>query len=331
MKALVTGGGGFVGKAVVERLLARGVEVSSIGRSPQPGLEKMGVEVIQGDLADKAATVDACKGMDAVFHVAAKAGVWGSRESFFNANVVGTRNVLTGCREGGVGRLIYTSTPSVVFNGGQFTGEDESLPYGSNWLCHYAETKAIAEEEVLSSNGKDGLASVALRPHLVWGVGDPHLLPRVIARAQAGRLRIVGDGKNKVDISHVDNVADAHLLALDALESGNANGKAFFLSQGEPVVLWDWLNDILQRLDIPPVTKQVSPGFAKTMGRVLEGVWSTFRLQGEPPMTRFVAVELAKSHFYSIEAAKRDLGYVPKMTTQEGVAAFVQHWKSSQS
>lgn len=331
MKALVTGGGGFVGKAVVQRLLARGVEVSSIGRSPQPGLEKMGVEVIQGDLADKGTTVAACKGMDAVFHVAAKAGVWGSRESFFNANVLGTRNILAGCRAGGVDRLVYTSTPSVVFNGGEFTGEDESLPYGSDWLCHYAETKAIAEKEVLEADGQDGLATVALRPHLVWGIGDPHLLPRVIARAQTGKLRIVGDGTNKVDISHVDNVADAHLLALDALGQGKANGKAYFLSQGEPVVLWDWINDILHRLDIPPVTKKVPPGLAKALGGILEGLWTTFRLGGEPPMTRFVAVELAKSHFYSVEAAKRDLGYVPKMTTQDGVAAFVQHWKASQS
>ena len=331
MKALVTGGGGFVGMAVVRRMLERGVEVTSIGRSPQPGLEKMGVRVVQGDLADKAVVASACKGMDAVFHVAAKAGVWGSRESFFEANVTGTRNVLAGCREGGVGRLVYTSTPSVVFNGGEFTGEDESLPYGSNWLCHYAETKAIAEQEVLLANGSDGLYTVALRPHLVWGIGDPHLLPRVIARAQAGKLRIIGDGTNVVDISHVDNVADAHLLALDALCKGKAAGKAYFLSQGEPVVLWDWINGILQQLGIPPVTQKVSPGLAKALGGFLEGVWNTFLLDGEPPMTRFVAVELAKSHFYSIEAARRDLGYVPKVTTTQGVDAFVQHWKATQS
>ena len=326
MKALVTGGGGFVGKAVIDRLLDRGMSVTSLGRSPQPELEAKGVRVLQVDLVDNNAVVAACAGMDVVFHVAAKAGVWGSRESFYSANVVGTRNVLAGCEAHKISWLVYTSTPSVVFNGGEFTGEDESLPYGSNWLCHYAETKAIAEQEVLAANGKEGLATVALRPHLVWGIGDPHLLPRVIARAKAGRLRMVGDGKNQVDISHVDNVADAHILAWEALQAGKANGKPYFLSQGEPVVLWDWLNGILMQLNMPPVTKRISVGKAKGLGALLELIWKVFRLNGEPPMTRFVAVELAKSHFYNIDAAKRDLGYDPKVTTEAGVAAFVEDW-----
>lgn len=326
MKALVTGGGGFVGKAVIDRLLDRGMSVTSLGRSPQPELEAKGVRVLQVDLVDNNAVVAACAGMDVVFHVAAKAGVWGSRESFYSANVVGTRNVLAGCEAHKISWLVYTSTLSVVFNGGEFTGEDESLPYGSNWLCHYAETKAIAEQEVLAANGKEGLATVTLRPHLVWGIGDPHLLPRVIARAKAGRLRMVGDGKNQVDISHVDNVADAHILAWEALQAGKANGKPYFLSQGEPVVLWDWLNGILTQLNMPPVTKRISVGKAKGLGALLELIWKVFRLNGEPPMTRFVAVELAKSHFYNIDAAKRDLGYDPKVTTEAGVAAFVEDW-----
>ena len=331
MKALVTGGGGFVGRAVIDRLLDRGMHVTSLGRSPQPELEAKGVRVLQVDLVDKDEVVAACEGMNVVLHIAAKAGVWGSRESFYSANVVGTRNVLAGCRTQKIRWLVYTSTPSVVFNGGEFTGDDESLPYGSNWLCHYAETKAIAEQEVLAANGKDGLATVALRPHLVWGIGDPHLLPRVIARAKAGRLRIVGDGSNKVDISHVDNVADAHILAFEALQAGKANGKPYFLSQGEPVVLWDWLNGILSELNIPPVTKQISVGKAKSIGAVLEFVWKVFRLKGEPPMTRFVAVELAKSHFYNIDAAKQDLGYHPKVSTEAGVDAFVKDWLAKAS
>ena len=326
MKILVTGGGGFVGKAVIERLLRRGDQVTSLGRSPQPELEKLGVTVVQADLADKDAVAQCCVGKDAVFHVAAKAGVWGSPESFVNANVIGTRNILEGCRRHKVPWLVHTSTPSVVFNGNEFTGEDESLPYGSNWLCHYAETKAIAEREVLAANGKEGLSTVALRPHLVWGIGDPHILPRVIRRAKAGKLRIVGDGSNMVDISHVENVADAHILALNALQTGVAAGKPYFLSQGEPVVLWDWINDVLTRLSIPPVTRQISAKKAFVIGSMLELVWKTFGLLGEPPMTRFVAVELAKSHYYSIEAARRDLGYVPKVSTEDGVRAFVADW-----
>ncbi len=333
MKVLVTGGGGFVGKAVIERLLKRGDQVTSLGRSSQPALEAKGVRVIQADLAHTDSVVRACEGQDAVFHVAAKAGVWGSHESFVNANVIGTRNVLEACKKQNIQWLVHTSTPSVVFNGNEFTGEDESLPYGSNWLCHYAETKAIAEKEVLAADGKDGLSTVALRPHLVWGIGDPHLLPRVIDRAKAGKLRIVGEGRNRVDISHVDNVADAHILALEALQKGATRGKAYFLSQGEPVYLWDWINGILSKLSIPQVTKQISAKKAFVIGSVLELAWKAFGLKGEPPMTRFVAVELAKSHYYSIDAARKDLGYAPKISTEQGVEAYVTDWlaKNEQS
>ena len=326
MKVLVTGGGGFVGRAVIKRLLDRGDQVTSLGRSAQPALEAEGVRVIQADLAHTESVVRACDGQDAVFHVAAKAGVWGSQESFVNANVIGTRNVLEGCRKHKIHWLVHTSTPSVVFNGKEFTGEDESLPYGSNWLCHYAETKAIAEREVLAASGTDGLSAVALRPHLVWGIGDPHLLPRVIERAKAGKLRIVGEGRNKVDISHVENVADAHILALEALQTGAAKGNAYFLSQGEPVYLWDWINRFMDELRIPSITKQISAKKAFWIGSAMELAWKTLGLKGEPPMTRFIAVELAKSHYYSIEAARRDLGYAPKVTTEAGIRSFVKDW-----
>lgn len=253
MKILVTGGGGFVGGYIIERLLARGYTVRSIGRSPQPQLEAQGVDVVCGDLTDASALSAACEGVSAVFHVAARAGVWGSWESYYQPNVVGTRNVVAACREQGVGRLIYTSTPSVVFNGQPICGGDESLPYGKNWLCHYAQTKAIAEEEALAANSET-LKIVALRPHLIFGPGDPHLLPRVIASVQAGRLKIVGDGRSRVDVSYVGNVADAHLDAFDALAAGKGAGQAYFISQGESVELWPWVNSILKDLGHPPLT-----------------------------------------------------------------------------
>jgi nucleoside-diphosphate-sugar epimerase len=323
-KVLVTGGGGFIGQHIVERLLARGLEVSTLGRSPQPGLKDKGVKTIQADLVEPTQVVSACKDMDAIFHVAAKAGVWGRRKDYHSANVIGTRNILQACREQHVPYLIHTSTPSVVFNGKSFAGEDESLPYGSNWLCHYAETKAIAEKEVLEANGKNGLATTALRPHLVWGKGDPHLLPRVIQRARLGKLRIVGDGTNLVDISHVQNVADAHLLALDALMANRANGKAYFLSQGKPVVLWEWLNSVLARLHIPQISRKISVSKAYAIGSILEKLWTLLPLPGEPPMTRFVAVELGKSHYFDIGAARRDLEYEPVLNTEQGVEGFLK-------
>lgn len=210
MKILVTGGGGFVGGYVIERLLARGYAVRSIGRSSQPQLEAQGVEVVCGDLTDAAAVSAACEGVDAVFHVAARAGVWGSWESYYQPNVIGTRNVVVACQQQSVERLIYTSTPSVVFTGQPIRGGDESLPYGKNWLCHYAHTKAIAEAEALAANSET-LKIVALRPHLIFGPGDPHLLPRVLASVQAGRLKIVGDGRSRVDVMSIINDYPARL------------------------------------------------------------------------------------------------------------------------
>ena len=323
MNILVTGGGGFLGRYIVESLVERGYCVTSFSRSSKPDLAAFGVTHINGDLCDESAVRDACEGMDAVFHVAARAGVWGSWRDFFEPNVRGTQNVLSGCRNEGVSYLVYTSTPSVVFNGESFEGADESLPYGRNWLCHYAHTKSIAECEVLAANSASGLRTIALRPHLIWGVGDPHIVPRVIARARAGRLRIVGDGRNRVDITHVRNAAAAHVCALDALINGESSGKAYFVSQGEPVVLWDWINDLLERVGVTPVSKKISLKTAYRVGGVLESIYRILKLSGEPPMTRFVAVELAKDHYFDISAAKNDLGYNPLTSTQQGLDELV--------
>jgi nucleoside-diphosphate-sugar epimerase len=310
MKVLVTGGGGFVGGYVIDRLLARGYSVRSFGRSPQLDLAARGVEIICGDLCDAQVVRAACAGVDAVFHIAAKAGVWGSWESFYQPNVVGTRNVVAGCKAEGVGRLVYTSTPSVVFNRKAISGGDERMPYGRDWLCHYAHTKAIAEEEALAASS-DALKIVALRPHLVFGPGDPHLLPRVIESAVTGRLKIVGDGRSRVDVSYVGNVADAHINAFDALESKPevVSGKAYFISQGEPVELWPWLNSILVQLGHPPLTKKIPLALAYIVGALCEGAWKLLGKNEDPPMTRFVAVELAKDHYFDISGARRDLGY----------------------
>lgn len=323
MKILVTGGGGFVGGYIVERLLARGYAVRSIGRSPQPELVAKGVEVVCGDLTDATAVSAACEGVGAVFHVAARAGVWGSWESFYGPNVIGTRNVLSACRKWQVKRLVYTSTPSVVFNGDSIRGGDESLPYGKNWLCHYAETKALAEQEALAANSEK-LQVVALRPHLIFGPGDPHLLPRVIESVKAGRLRIVGDGSAKVDVSYVGNVADAHLDAFDALERGKGAGQAYFISQGEPVDLWPWLNSILEGLGQPPLTQKIPLPLAYGIGALCEGAWKVLRRRTDPPITRFVAVELAKDHYFDIRKAQHELGYRPRVPMNEALKLTIQ-------
>jgi len=313
MRILVTGGGGFLGREIVGLLLARGESVRSFGRAPQPDLSARGVEILQGDLADAGAVARAIHGCDAVIHTAAKAGVWGSWDSYFRPNVVGTRNVLTAMRSSGVARLVYTSTPSVVFNGLGHSGEDESLPYGHDFPCHYPSTKAQAEQDALAAHDESNLRVIALRPHLLWGAGDPHLVPRILARAH--RLRVVGEGKNRVDLTHVRQAAQAHLRALDALATPGhaAGGRAYFVSDGAPVVLWDWINALLRRLGRAPITRHISLAAAHTLGAAMEVIWRGLPfLPGEPPITRFVATELAKDHWYSIAAARRDLGYAPK-------------------
>ena len=327
VKALVTGGSGFIGGRIVRNLLERGWEVHVLGRSTPPPQE--GVRFHKTDLGHQPPPPEACDGADALFHVAAKAGVWGSAASYRSANVLASRRVLHACREHGIPHLVHTSSPSVVFNRRPFRGADESLPYGRDWLCHYARTKAQAEREVLAANGRDGLKTIALRPHLVWGPGDPHLLPKAVARHKAGKLRIVGEGLNRMDLTHVDNVARGHLLALDALASGShPGGQAYFLSQDDPVALWPWLNDLFARLDLPPLTRRISFRSAYAIGLTLELAWTLLRLPGEPPMTRFVATQLAEDHWFSPAAARQDLGYAPTVSMEEGLEETVQWLKT---
>lgn len=318
---LVTGGTGFLGRHLVDRLLAAGRRVTVLARRPAPDLAARGVTFVAADLDDAAAVAAACAGAETVFHVAAKVGVWGRYDDFHRANVLGTRAILAGCRAHGVKRLVYTSTPSVVYNGRDLAGAGESLPLTTSCPSAYPLTKAIAEREVLAADSP-ALRTVALRPHLIWGVGDPHLVPRILARARAGRLRIVGAGGNRVDMVHVANAADAHLLAEAALRRGTG-GRAYFITNGEPVGLWDWINGLLVALGEPPLTRRISLGAASAVGAVCEGLWRVLPLRGEPPMTRFVAAELAKDHWFSIAAARRDLGYEPKVTMAQGTAELV--------
>jgi nucleoside-diphosphate-sugar epimerase len=325
MKILVTGGGGFLGRAIVRRLLARGDLVRVFSRSPQPGLVASGVECVRGDVGDAAAVRDACAGRDAVIHTAAKAGVWGATREFHATNVIGTQHVLDACRATGVGLLVYTSTPSVVYTGGALAGANESLPLLARCPCAYPMTKAEAERRVLAANSPGVLHTTALRPHLIWGVGDPHLIPRVVARARAGRLRIVGGGRNRVDLTHVENAAHAHLLALDALRESRprAAGRAYFISDSAPVRLWEWVNVLLDRLGIAPVRKRIPFVAAYRLGALTEVVWRVFPLSTEPPMTRFVATELAEDHWFDITAARRDLAYSPVVDTVPAFDALV--------
>ena len=383
----VTGASGFIGGRLAERLLASGRRVRVLARRPLPALEKLGAEVLLGDLHDAEALHRGCAGAGSVFHVAGRVGVWGPPADFFHVNVEGTRNVIAACRAAGVRRLIYTSSPSVVYHGGDLSGVDESALLCTTAPCAYPTSKAAAERLVSESNSAS-LATISLRPHLVWGPGDQNVVPRVLALAKKGRLKIIGPGRNKVDVTHISNVVDAHLLAEQALcratartiapapaggrslgrehaatghtglaaasngvaapagagapspRSGECHvlrdtspdaaprdpgGKAYFITNGEPVVLWDWINELLRGVGLPELTKHVSVATAYRVAGVLEALWRVLPLKGEPPTTRFVVKELATDHWFKLDAARRDLGYEPRVTMAAGTAELIAH------
>lgn len=323
---LVTGGGGFLGKAIVRRLVDRSHHVTSFCRRFYPDLEELGVHQIQGDIRDAGAVADACKGMDLVFHTAAKPGIWGDYKEYEGINVDGTRNVIDACRRNGVRRLTHTSSPSVVFDGGDMEGADESAPYPEKYKSHYPKTKAIAERMVREA-ADDSLRTVILRPHLIWGPEDNHLVPRILARA--GELIRVGDGRNRVDTIYIDNAAQAHLLAAESLAANpNLSGNIYFISQDDPVPLWNMVDDILKAGGYPPIKHAVSRQSAFYIGALTEFAYTVFRIKGEPRMTRFLAEELSASHWFDISAAKKDLGYAPAVSIREGLDRLEQWCKN---
>ncbi len=319
MRLLVTGGGGFLGKAIVRQLLDQQHQVITYQRGDYPQLREWGAETVIGNLKNRDEVIQASVGCDAIFHVAAKAGVWGDEQDYYEANVIATENVLTACDENKIEYLIYTSTPSVVFDGTDEEGIDETEPYSNHFFNVYQKTKAKAEQLVLKANS-DALKTIALRPHLIWGPGDPHLVPRVIERASMGKLKLVGNGDNKVDSCYIDNAALAHIQALTALETNpNANGRAYFISNDEPIEMKRLLNQILTAANLPAVTKTVPVGLAFAVGAVLETIYRLLGRQEEPIMTRFVARQLSTHHWFDLSAAKKELNYSPAVSISKGM------------
>ncbi|MCU0455112.1 MAG: NAD-dependent epimerase/dehydratase family protein [Bacteroidales bacterium] len=324
MNVLVTGGGGFIGSALIRELIKRDYCITSFSRGDYPNLRRLGVTVKRGDLSDKETVFDACEGMDVVFHVAAKAGMWGSFSDYYRTNVTGTQNIVNACIAKNVKGLIYTSSTSVVFDGRDIVNGDESLPYSGSSLSHYISTKALAERIVLNANSP-GLMTIALRPHIVIGPGDNHLIPRLIDRAGRGKLIQIGDGKNLVDITSNSNAAMAHICALDSIlkDSFISSGKAYFISNGEPVLLWDLINTILKGAGLDPVRKSISVRSALALSYTAEALNKIFRIKKEPVLTRFAVYELAKSHWFNITSARELLNYTPETSNQESVEMVI--------
>ena len=330
MKVLVTGAGGFLGRAVVDRLLRRGHQVRGYARGSYPDLAARGVEMVRGDLADARASAAACAGCQAVVHVAALVpGMPGSAHRYHAVNVSGTEAIIAGCRAHGVNRLVFASSPSVVFAGHDLCGADESVPYPGHYDSPYARTKALAEQAVLAANGAT-LATAALRPHLIWGPGDRHLVPALIARARRGRLAQIGRGPFRIDVTYIDSAAEAHALAVERLAGGaRAAGRAYFISQGEPVDLWQFVGRLLKLAGAPPVRRRVPRWLALGAAGVVEGTCSVLRPAAAPPLTRFLVREISSSHWFDIGAARRDLGYVPPVSIAEGLQRLARSWAES--
>ncbi len=323
-RTLITGGNGFVGRYIVEQLLARGDRVRVLGRGSYPELAALGAECVRADLAapdGTGALASAMRGVEVIFHVAAKAGVWGSFDDFYRNNVTATQRVVRAAERAGVPKLVYTSSPSVAIGEADLEGVDESTPYPERYLAPYPQTKAMAERFVLA---RTELATTAIRPHLIWGPRDPHIFPRLLARARSGRLAQIGDGKNLVDVTYVENCAEAHILAADRLgERSPLRGRAYFIGQERPVNLWQFINEVVTRAGLKPVRRKLSLGTALRLAGAMEATYRALGIAAEPPLTRLTVTQLARSHWFDHSAAQRDFGYGPRISIEEGLMRTV--------
>lgn len=319
MAVLVTGGGGFIGRRLAQRLARDGEVVRTFARGAYPDLSSFGIEHFRGDIRDPDALRKAAAGCEVVYHVAAKVGIAGSKDSFVEVNVGGTQNVIDACREEGVGRLVFTSSPSVVIGEEDIEGVDESHPYPDSYAAFYPETKAEAERRVLAAHGHN-LKTVSLRPHVVWGPGDTSLLPRLLQRAS--RLRRIGPGGKRTDVTFIDDAVEAHVLAARALEAApeTVGAKVYFISSGEPVEIWTFVDGLLHASGRPKLSRSISLGTARFAARTAETVHRWTGGKGEPVLSRWIVHELTHSHWFDISAARRDLGYSPQVDLEEGLA-----------
>jgi len=329
MKVLVTGGGGFVGKALISALVKKNWEISSLSRSHYPELKNLGIDSIQGDICDKDKIIHACKGKEVVFHVAAKVGLWGKYSDFYKTNVEGTKNIIEACLINKVKYLIFTSSASVVFGGNDIKGGNESLPYPLKPESHYTATKALAEKLILQANCTS-LKTISLRPHVVWGPGDNHIIPGILKRAKSGRLWQIGNNNHRVDTTYIDNFTDAQLNALDTLINKQiAEGKAYFITNAEPIKVWDFINGLLDVFDFPPIEKKLSKKTALSIAGIIEGFNKIFTPQKEPFLTRFAVNEVSTSHWFDITNAKKDLSYKPRISIEEGLKRIKKESKEN--
>lgn len=320
-KYIVTGGGGFVGKALTKALIAAGAEVHTFARRDYPELGALGAVHHKADLAgDLSAYADLFAGVDTVFHTAAKVDMWGRYDDFYRSNVIATRQLLEICRSRGVSKFVYTSSPSVIAGGGDLCGVDERAPYPCKFHAFYPRTKAEAERMVCAANERFSLRTIALRPHLIFGPGDTNLVPTILRRAREGRMVQIGAGHNLTDITFIEDCVQAHLKASKALEANPAAaGRAYFISQGEPVNMWQWIREIVRRGGEAPLSRTIPAWLAFALAEISELIVKVMPGDREPFLTRFLVEEMTTSHYFDISAAKEELGYDPRFTVAEAM------------
>lgn len=329
MKALVTGATGFLGGALTRRLKSMKWDVTALGRNAikLDELEAIGVKAEQVDLKDKSGLMETFKDQEVIFHCAAFPSPWGSYEKFYQANVIGTRNVVEACKANKVKRLVYVSTPSLYFDYGSRMNVKETDPLPEP-VSNYSATKILAEEEVDKAFA-NGLATITIRPRGIFGPMDTVISPRLIPRLRSGRLPIVGDGKNVVDLTYIENVVDALLLCAES--STNTLGKKYNISNGEPIELWTWLEKICQELGFPNPKIKISAPVAYVIATALEGLYTLIPTQPEPPLTRMAVNMISNSTTLDLSAAKNELGYQPKISMDEGFELFMKWYKEKTS
>jgi 2-alkyl-3-oxoalkanoate reductase len=319
MKVLVTGATSLLAEGSVQRLLERGHEVRVFQRGEAGERLRGSVECIRGDIRDGAALQDAVRGCDAVIHAAAKVGVVGAWDEYRSINVGGTTNVLNAMRAHGTGRLVYVSSPSVAHGGEAIMGAGADPAITTRRGAPYAETKAQAELDVLAANATD-LATVAIRPHLVWGPGDTQLVGRIVDRARSGQLALVGGGQALVDSTYVDNAAAALADAVDKLSpSATCAGKAYVIANNEPRPIRELVAGIVGAAGLTFNPRNIPRSVALRAGTIVENVWKSTRRSGEPPLTRFLAEQLSTAHWFDPRPARDDLGYLPTVMIDEGL------------
>ena len=313
----MTGGSGFIGGALIERLVAEGNPVRALARSEEAAarVESLGAEPVRGELGDRASLAAGAAGCATAFHLAAHLGEWGPWEDFERGNVEGTRNALVACEEAGVRRFVHCGTEAALMAGEPLVHVDETAPLRPDSPAPYPATKAKAELAVREAN-RDGFETVAMRPRFVWGRGDTTLLPEMVKTIEAGRFAWVGGGRNVTDTAHVDNVVEGLILCA---EKGRG-GESYFITDGKPVVFREFITAMLRTQAVDPPDRSLPGWTAGPLALVSEAAWKLLPLPDEPPMTRFRAWILTQECTIEIGKASEELGYRPIVSHEQGLA-----------